>query len=1094
MNLTPKRIARMGLFILFSVAFSMSCSDKSRSGGETQSVTGSPDQVPLDTKSVEAQLRRYIGQKEFLNVAIQMPVFAQASKGEASDSASGGTRQIEEGDLFKVGKAGSKILYVLNPYRGLQVIDFSKGPEFPRLLGRTDASSGELLEMYFDENHMTIVVLERTYDYRSGAKGFLQVYSVEDPARPSLIQTVELNGDIADSRVVGNVLYVGSSRWQTFQGDVPEAWIQSFNLAVGGVSPIASYRLTLPIQSSGNMNIVETEHEGQLKYYLIATLAQNRFDWRDRQSTIEVIDISDPQGVIRPALIVSAKGEIRERSGSSIKDGSLIAVSNSWSHTDMTSLLRVSVETFALPTKASPTIDQVEADFRRLWFEKKMRERPADVSEEDYANILASDPEYGLKGVFVKDGEQIKKILPDQVLSVGDSTGLHASLQDVRWVGDKLYIFWVPANQIDPLDVFDISQPATNLRYLGRTLFDGWMERAIPIQYKGVDYLLGLGWVVPALNPTNSRHPQALLFRLPATADEKVETVAQLTLQGSNTWAYFNDQDKSIEVRVREDGTGTIIFPAYSWGETYQSGGKLIAFDLNAKAKGILQEGGFLSADANWLRRVFANPELDRMHTLSDRSLSTFDLDEQHFGASDQVFAAISTLELARDVRAYLKTQINKGVYGVQIVDRSSPNIEDSASELRVVDEGFADAEIDQVLAIQTLKGQYQGHFESRDGTLYVLTSRYQSKMLAGGGQTFEQSFEINRLRWTGESLVDVTIDSASWDVRPQDYWGFVKMGLIYRPISVVISEAADGSLLVSYGRQLTQVDVGPSLSARDQQDALACLPKDAEYPEYHHSGNDLYVSYGEPVASDDVKYNDIRLVRNFVAPVSTDSLQAVCSAAINIPGRPLRFESGLLISNEDRFLGLQQGQVSNEATFLQGGNPNWAHTAPALVALQLDSKQAALQDIYGLGMMGTTVQTADAVYVQEQESEWSPRFIVKLSVASGRFEREAFLIPTLETPDAHLVNVLSSDKGRLFVLQNGREGILFRQDGSLLKGVEVRVVKALGELSKPTFHFPLLDWLEPGAPNRLVFDAGAGRLTFAQGLYGLQQVEIVKN
>lgn len=104
---------------------------------------------------------------------------------------------------------------------------------------------------------------------------------------------------------------------------------------------------------------------------------------------------------------------------------------------------------------------------------------------------------HGLQGIFVRQEDgHITKIFADQSVTVGDSTGLHASLQDVRFVGDSLYVFWVPANQVDSLDVFDASHPATEISYRGRTLFEGWMERAIPFAYNGDHYILGLGWVV----------------------------------------------------------------------------------------------------------------------------------------------------------------------------------------------------------------------------------------------------------------------------------------------------------------------------------------------------------------------------------------------------------------------------------------------------------------------------------------------------------------------------------------------------------------------------------------------------------------------
>lgn len=1092
------RIALRGVVILFSLNLITACFEKSHSGSEPRSVAGSLDKVPSDTKSIEAQLSRYVGQTQFLNVANQMAILAEAAKAPSSDS--GGTRQIEEGDLFKVGSPGSKLLYVLNPYRGLQVVDFSKGPDSPRLLGRTEGTANELIEMYFDAPHMTVLVLERRYDARTGAQGILQIYSVKDPSEPRLIQTVDLQGDVADSRVVGEILYVGTSRWVNFQEAGAEGWIQSFNLDAGGVSPVADYRLNLPIQNAGNMNIVENKEGDQVKYYLIATLVQNRFNWRDRKSTIEVVDISDEAGAIRPLLIASAQGEIRERSGSNIQNGSLIAVSNSWSLVNGVQVLRVFVESFALPTKTSKIIDQTEADFRRLWFEKMMKNRPSDQSEDEYAETLGHDPEYGLKGVFVKDGEQTKKLLPDQVLSVGDETGLHASLQDVRWVDDKLYVFWVPANQVDPLDVFDIAAPASELRYLGRTLFDGWIQRAIPFQYKDSDYLLGLGWLA-------NRQAQAMIFKLPAGETQKVETIAQLTLAGQDSFANFNDQDKTIEARIEDDGTGTIIFPVYQWAPSSKSGGKLISFDLNAAKGGVLQEGGLLEADASWLRRVFSNPEIGMMHTLSDRNLGTFDINEQHFGSSDQIFSAVSILELARDIRAYVKTSINKNIYGLQMISQDSMDLGEMATELRVVDESFADTEADRVLASQTLKGRYETHYVDKEGTLFVLTSQFE-KMNFTDYDQWEQSYAIHRVRWLGESLTDVNVDTASWKALPQNNWGFVKIGLIYRANPTVISEGPGDSLLVSNGRQLTQVTRGEALVAKDREASLACLPKDAEAPAFHRAGSDLYVSYAVPFTADDVAYNAVHLVRTYMAPLSMDSLQALCASAINIPGRPLRIENGQLISEEDRFLGFEESMPSNEVKNVAGqvnslglvaataNNPRWAHTAPALMATQLDGSRSTLQDLYDLGAtFSGSLLKDDAIYLLEQANEWSPRFIVRLLFDQGRFARESFVLPPEDNQGLSLIDVLSWDKTPLFLIQNGREASLFRQEAEVLRPQEIQIVQEKG-LSKAMTRFPLLEWIEPGiyGQQRMLFEADKGRLTLAQGLYGVQQIQFVRN
>jgi hypothetical protein len=1099
MSVTQRR-KYLGIFLLLGAMLGAGCSPGPEESGVPQSADGTLDPRPVDTDSVEGQLKRYVGQKGFLNISHRYN--APVAKGDENDTATGTDdgRAIQEADLFKVGKAGSKLLYVLNPYRGLQVVDFSQGPEAPRLLGRTEATGDDLMEMYFIEKNMQIVVMERRWESQGGAQSRVVVYTVADPSRPALIQSIDLPGMVADSRLVGDVLYVASSRWDNSSLQGGQGWINSYQLNPEGLREVTSYPLALPVQSMGSMNIVETKEKGKTQYYLISVLAQNIFNWRERQSTVEVIDISDPQGTIHPLLTVSTKGELRERSSTHIHKGALIAVSNSWVDNGQGTLIRrVTVEAFALPGKDSPAVDASEAEFRRLWFERKMKEKPANISAEDFAEQLSRDPEYGLKGIFVKQSDgRLGKIFPDQSVSVGDSSGLHADLQDVRFVDDKLYVFWVPANQVDPLDVFDLSDPIKKLNYLGRTLFDGWMERAIPFQYRGEHYLLALGWIVPTVGDTAVRSPQAMIFKLPAKAGQKVQTIAQLTLKSSQLWSYFNDADKSIAVRTRDDGSGVIIFPAYSWGNNkYLSGGKIISFDLKASGQEI-QEGGFLASDAAWLRRVFANPEIDRMHTLSDRNLSTFNLESNQFGAADQIFQAVSVLELARDIRGYALTSIGGRTYGVQLIEQEVPGTSEGQTTIRIVKPELADAEVDQTLLRKTFEGRYLSHLVSSDGQLYVLTSQ-QVKSLEGKNEVWSEMQKLYRMRFQlqGSVVANTLIDSVEWKALAYYGIGFYDK-IFYAPRVAQLVELSKNEILINSGLKLLSVRAGSTLKLFEATETAACL-QEAQDVSYFVFGKKTYVSYALPFVTQDPLFKDLNLTRHYLAPVDANRLQVRCQETLNIPGRPVRVDALQLITEEGRFLGFQESdQVTVEPAPRPDMRPlpsHWAQTARVLTALRLDGRSARLQDIYDLSPMQSSWQSVGQdLILLEKSQEWAPFQLIRLRVAQDRFERQSLVLPYLPTQDVQLISVLAQEKVPLYLIRADREGLVLKEENLALRFVPLVTVNSLGETSKSRRSFPLLDWFDGLENNRLrvVFDSNAVRLSLAQGLWGVQQVELV--
>lgn len=1093
------------------------------STGTPQSLAGTPDQPPENPASTLAQLQRYLGQSEFISIARQQGIWqeAEAEAPAAEDQGSPSPkRDIQEADLFKLGPAGSSLLYLLNPYRGLQVIDFSRGASSPNLLGRAPATGHEVIEMHFDAEHLQIIVLERGWDGQSGygALDRVLLYSVKDPSRPRIIQTIELNGSLADSRIVGSVLYVATSRWSYFaDGSQPvgEGHVNSFRILDGGLSPVASRQLSLPVSALKNMNIVSASEAGQPRYYLISVLAENRFSWIDRKSTVEVLDISDPEGSIQPLLMASVAGEIRERSSTAIKDGTLITVSNSFvDRGDGEQTLRVSVESFKLPTaeSADAAIDRTEAEFRRLWFEREMQKRPSGEDATDYASKLQTHPEYGLKGVFVRQPSGgFAKILPDQTITVGDDSGQHADLQDVRFTGDKLYVFWVPANQIDPLDVFDIAAPATNLRYLGRTLFEGWIERAIPLQYQGRDFILGLGWIVPPTEAAGRQVPLAVLF---GAEGATYKPLAQLSLADDELWSYFNDEDKQILVNSQDNGKGTIMFPATTSREgRSRSGGKVLTYDLAAsEAGGYLSEGPLYAADASWIRRVFENPELNKVHTLTDRSLGTYDPPSAGFNAASQVIEAASTLELARDIVAYTEVKIGAKRYGVQIINKDDGSGIDLQTAVRLVDPERADSELKDTSLARELKGRYETHLMSEDGSLILLTSR-DLELAPEAYNTWSQELRLTRLTWTSQGSLSISglAQSLVWKEsgtypRSKIYPG------AFTPYT--LKQLGGGEILLLRDRQLRFFTSTNKLSFTPTQDSLACLPENAADIRLHQLAGTDYLSYALPYVSDEAAYAKIEFERHYMAPLRARAL--VCAESLNIPGRPLAIKEGKLITDEERFLGFEASElVSEEAEVETETIPVrrlvsnlfretqlWPQTSRVLHALELKDGQATLRDIYGLeGLRSAIIDEPQGVFMLEQPQSWGVRYLAGLTLTrDARFVKKSLLLPlhTAPTEDVRLLKVLRDAKGEsYFLMQAQQRGYVLHEkpESKLLQALPLRILGEESSGAGTRLDFPVYSWFESEArlSERLVFEPEARRLTLAEGLWGIVQVDILR-
>ncbi|MBI3555840.1 MAG: beta-propeller domain-containing protein [Deltaproteobacteria bacterium] len=1093
---------------------------------------------------IEAQLKRFHGQTRFLNpgyTAYRKGGPVSAPRAGVPGDTSGGAeaapkRAQQESDVFKVGKSGSKLLYLLNSYRGLQIVNFTEGTDKPKLVGRVPATGNYPSDMYFDESNDRLIVLERVwydasgnYDYTTEQSRLL-IYDVKNPAAPKIVQALGVDGEIADSRMVGDVLYVASALrpyWGAPASQKPKGFVYSIKLATGQLSVLQKQELALPASSRENMNIVEVNEAGQYKYFLVAVLSESGWGWWDRQSLVEVIDISDLKGAIKPLMVVSARGQIAKRAQTQIKNNVLIVTSNyrnepgNWQSPE-----RIAVETFKLPTEQNEVITEDEAQYRKMWIDHQLG-RTTGEERERLEQKAAADSLMGIKGRFVRTAEgKLRKIMPDFAITVGDTTGQSAALQDVRYDGDLLHVFWVPQNQRDPFDLFDISHPENEIKYLKRLFFDGWIERSIPMTYQGRKFVLGLGWTVSNVNNEgNRRFPQAMLFEIVnstgGSGSPRAVTVAQFTLAQANVWTNFGGQDKFVELHEKGDGTGDVMFAASSYtnGKSV-SGGKLIGFDLNKAIAGdtdnVFTEGALLEGDEGWLKRVFTNPEIQKINTFSDMALGTFDV--KNVGKATDTLKAMNILELARNIGAYVVLESNGIKRGLQIVTGSWWDGKHARTRLRLVPTNQADAELPAVLGEQVLKGSYMSSLvDRRDGSLWLATRVTRrldvsddgivgitraSMPMPGRPPTvrYETRYFVYQLNLRGNAdSIEVT-NQVSWTGTPSAghwYW--------YGGNAVQLVQLDSGEVLAKADNEIHQIsDASGTLLKKIALDG--CRAAGENEVTLQFIGNALYFTTKEPVT--DGKRENLTFTRNFFAPLSIKAGVASCGNAINIPGKLVAVLDNRIVTDDDRVLDVVARKYGNDYTYYQ------TITANALDSLKLVGENATLVDDYDNGADRSralkTVGQGKFGYIDFDRYETfryygenyrvpytqlsNPRFVVLGLDAESRFTKEVFALPDDAITGAQLVEVFpDSAHGYLGVLSSGRKLQALRWSETNMRPVVQRLIpldsnfqkqEAMSSVVLPGWYYSAY-----GQSSGIHYTAAERSMEATRGVHGIQQL-----
>lgn len=235
-----------------------------------------------------------------------------ANNNQPTDPGSGPQREIAEADIVKV---SGDTLYALSAYRGLMIVDISN-PSILRVLSRAPVY-GVPFEMYV-ENGVAYVIFSSFWTYTWNeeesygswsANSKLVTLDVHDPANIQKIREFDLFGNISDSRKVGDILYLVAYEdgycWGCAQ--TPRTTVTS--IRVGSASEIELVDQISFEDGNGEYSWgPRSIHVNTQRIYIGGRT------WGENESSeIQVVDISDPSGVMDEGAVITVAGSIDNR-------------------------------------------------------------------------------------------------------------------------------------------------------------------------------------------------------------------------------------------------------------------------------------------------------------------------------------------------------------------------------------------------------------------------------------------------------------------------------------------------------------------------------------------------------------------------------------------------------------------------------------------------------------------------------------------------------------------------------------------------------------------------------------------------------------
>ena len=279
----------------------------------------------------------------------------QASPSAPNSGSNEATRAVEEADIIQTD--GNR-LYALSKYGGLAIVD-TTNPDQLRLLGRKRMDAMPF-EMYVRDGRAYVMLNDFGHYERSEGSMYgrwvqsseILALDVRNPAQITQVAAFDVPGDIADSRLVGDALYLvtyeNGSCWRC--AEKPGTIVTSFSIN-GGITKVDQLPFTSP--NAGYSSWKRSVSATNERLYV----AGPEWSWNGGsggKSVIQVVDIKDPTGKLHKGADIPVAGQIQSRWQMDEYQGVLRVVSqfgNGWGNGQRDP----QVETFAIASSDSFT-------------------------------------------------------------------------------------------------------------------------------------------------------------------------------------------------------------------------------------------------------------------------------------------------------------------------------------------------------------------------------------------------------------------------------------------------------------------------------------------------------------------------------------------------------------------------------------------------------------------------------------------------------------------------------------------------------------------------------------------------------------------
>jgi len=279
------------------------------------------------------------------------------STGTTDSGEDDGGREVSEADIVFV---EDDRLYALSAYAGLAIVDVADPDENLPVLGRHRVH-GQPFEMYVDAGQVFAMMsdygsyawdeAEGAYTWHSASR--LIALDATNPAAIVARGEFEMPGWIQDSRRVGDILYIVTYEDGWCWGcadEQPRTVVTSLDISTPEAVAVVD-QLELVDQTddewdwSGPRSVMSTPERlyvGGIEYE----------GWETGHSVIDVIDISDPSGVLQRGANLRIAGSIQSRWQMDENDGVLRVISQPW---DWRLDIPPEVETFTVTSSSEIT-------------------------------------------------------------------------------------------------------------------------------------------------------------------------------------------------------------------------------------------------------------------------------------------------------------------------------------------------------------------------------------------------------------------------------------------------------------------------------------------------------------------------------------------------------------------------------------------------------------------------------------------------------------------------------------------------------------------------------------------------------------------